>query len=142
MASYGITETVHCCKCPNQKHDLENQDRRDAEVKEDLEFMWSDPDQRQRYQAKDPICQETRRCQPGRMNVVRYAFFEVRPDGFKTYVDAVATDPGLYRIPDEREKNAVVDDERASVHAPYISVGDGESEVVECARHAVEDYLQ
>ena len=75
------------------------------------------------------------------MNVIRNAFFEIRPDSFEAHVDAVATNPGLDRIPDEREEDPVVNDKRASVHAPYVAIGDWKPEMIEGAGHAVEDYL-
>ena len=46
MSSDGIAEAVHRCKRPDQQDSLKDYDRGDPKIKEDLELVWSDPDQR------------------------------------------------------------------------------------------------
>lgn len=118
----GVAETLgaHRGERPDQQHDLEDQDARDARVEKRLELVRPDPDQGKRDEAEEHVAEECRRREARGVDVVRDPFFQVRPDGFKADVHALSADPRLYRVPNQREEDAVVDDEAAAVETPDL----------------------
>lgn len=71
--------------------------------------------------------------------MIRDAFFQIGPNGLEANVNASTTNPGLNGIPHQGEKDSVVDDKRASIKTPDITIDHGESDVIICARYRVKD---
>lgn len=139
VAGDDATKPIHGGEGPDQYNKEEDKNAGDADPQQLLELVRSDVDQGKGDDGKDDIGHESGGGEARGMNVVWDALLEIGPDGFKTDIDTAATDPRLNRVPDQRQKDSVIDDERTAVHAPDISVEHGEAQMVVGPGQRVED---